>query len=294
MISEEKIVTTINPPKFKGFLLVVNIDNNGIYEITFEKVPINPIIGVDNYIQAVYFETQNDNISKNDFTLVKEFKLPKAIHDGHNRIVTNDKCYNVAGIHSGNWKTSAAICKNNEIKNISLGENEDDVIIASYVHFDDENVKCGLIDFEGIQYPSSSVYDIKTIIGKNLNEITIDKSWLFQLTETQNVDEFVEAMQEKLGINFKTGILLENFCGPIIKCPEEIYAFLLKHVKTKAKEQHQKLKLTDAIITVPGNYSENQKTTTRIAALLAGWQNIFFNSRINCNNVCKFFGSFRF
>uniref|UniRef100_A0A914PJR7 Hypoxia up-regulated protein 1 n=1 Tax=Panagrolaimus davidi TaxID=227884 RepID=A0A914PJR7_9BILA len=57
------------------------------------------------------------------------------------------------------------------------------------------------------------------------------------------------------------------------KDPKEVTTILLKHIKQKVEEFQGKT-LDEVVITVPANFTNNQKIATHIAAELAGWKTV--------------------
>uniref|UniRef100_A0A914PJP5 Heat shock protein 70 n=1 Tax=Panagrolaimus davidi TaxID=227884 RepID=A0A914PJP5_9BILA len=132
--------------------------------------------------------------------------------------------------------------------------------MPSYVAFDEKQPKCGQIVIDRMKHKCEySVFDIKRIIGKNYEQISIDPFWPFKIIK-QKENVFIE---------------VETFNGKAIKSPEDVSAVLLSRMKVLT-EEYQNTKLTDVVITIPAKFSNRQKQSLKSAAVLAGWTKIHF------------------
>uniref|UniRef100_A0A914YW03 Heat shock protein 70 n=1 Tax=Panagrolaimus superbus TaxID=310955 RepID=A0A914YW03_9BILA len=161
------------------------------------------------------------------------------------------------------------------------GKNTGERPLPSFVAFDEEDVKCGVVVVNGFLKGKEkyTVFDVRRFIGKEFHDIVPDRSWPFEVIEE----------------NGKVKIKTENINGEVLKTPEEISAVLLKYMKEKAKEFQGKDE-TKTVLTVPAAFSEKQKQATLEAAKLAGWKTIdllpepiaasfaYFNNREIPNN----------
>uniref|UniRef100_A0A914YA01 Heat shock protein 70 n=1 Tax=Panagrolaimus superbus TaxID=310955 RepID=A0A914YA01_9BILA len=165
------------------------------------------------------------------------------------------------GIDFGTTECYAAVIRKNGPDFVVLGLTSDRQM-PSYVAFDEKEPKCGQIVIERMrQKLEYSVFDIKRVIGRNYDEISVDPFWPFKII-TKNDNVFIE---------------VQTFNGKEYMSPEEISAVLLSRMKAKI-EEHQNSKLPDAtiVITIPAKFSDQQKNSVLIAAEFSGWNNIHF------------------
>uniref|UniRef100_A0AC34FIG9 Heat shock protein 70 n=1 Tax=Panagrolaimus sp. ES5 TaxID=591445 RepID=A0AC34FIG9_9BILA len=147
------------------------------------------------------------------------------------------------GIDLGTTRCCAAIYRSNGIVDIIPLGNTGDKLIPSYVSFDQKI---------GGEISSSTIFDIKRILGKQYTEIVKDNNWNFNIIKHKN----------------RVKIQYESDTGFIEKYPEEISADLLKHINQKIGNDS-----VEVVITVPAAFNSEQKNATRAAALLAGFTN---------------------
>uniref|UniRef100_A0A914QSX7 Uncharacterized protein n=1 Tax=Panagrolaimus davidi TaxID=227884 RepID=A0A914QSX7_9BILA len=167
---------------------------------------------------------------------------------------------NAVGIDFGTTECSAAVIRKNGPDLVILDMVTNLRTTPSYVAFDEEDPKCGQIVVNRMRYWSKySVFDVKRIMGKNIDEIIIDPLWPFKVIKGKE-SVFIE---------------VETFAAKETKSGEEISSVLLNHIK-KQIEEYQASNLTDAVITVPSKFTDKQKHSLKTAAELAGLSNVIF------------------
>lgn len=126
--------------------------------------------------------------------------------------------------------------------------------------------------------PQQSVYDVKRLIGRGFDEDDILKSlknWPFKVvrvdpisrkpTQTKSSDQTVDNIAIEVEIKGEKKLF----------DPAQISAYILEYLKNAAeKKLGLQGKITDAVITVPAYFSENQKKRTEAAGKIAGFKNI--------------------
>uniref|UniRef100_A0AC35GV20 Heat shock protein 70 n=1 Tax=Panagrolaimus sp. PS1159 TaxID=55785 RepID=A0AC35GV20_9BILA len=211
------------------------IDENGIYNISSNANAINE---------------NNHKINK------KSYNMPP-------KTVGYYQASNAVGIDFGTTECCAAVIRNAGPDCVTLDLTTNLRTMPSYVAYDEKEPKCGQIAVDRIRYfGKCTVYDSKRMLGKTFDEIAIDSSWPFTITE------FDETSCQ---------IVLENKERTMLwtKSPEEISSSILKHIKQKVDEYQNKY-LKEAVIAIPSEFTEKQKTALLTAALLAGWEIIHF------------------
>ena len=163
------------------------------------------------------------------------------------------------GIDLGTTYSCVGVYQNHDVVIIpnELGERT----TPSIVTFDNNNKsyvgESGKI--RQVNFPNSTIYDSKRLIGRQFNseEVQQDiKYWPFNIIE--------DPITKKANIEIDLG---EN--GKKIFRPEEISAMVLKKLKENAEEFLDK-EVTDAVITVPAYFNDNQRQSTKDAAKIAG------------------------
>uniref|UniRef100_A0AC34FA19 Heat shock protein 70 n=1 Tax=Panagrolaimus sp. ES5 TaxID=591445 RepID=A0AC34FA19_9BILA len=169
---------------------------------------------------------------------------------------------NAVGIDFGTTECCAAVIRKNGPDFVVLGLTTNRTM-PSYVSFDEKEPKCGQIVLDRMGHKCEySVFDIKRIIGRSIEQISIDPFWPFNLIKNKENEENVL-------------IEVETFNGKENKSPEEISAVLLSRMKMVIEEyQNKKLPNASIVITIPAKFSERQKNSIKIAAELSGWSNI--------------------
>jgi len=163
------------------------------------------------------------------------------------------------GIDLGTTYSCVSVFKNGVIEIIPNEINERTT--PSIVTFLDNNkILAGeqTLNYE-IKNPKNTVYSIKRLIGKEYNddlkkEIEKEK-WPF------------EVVKDNKSINSKIKLEINNDIKYYY--PEEISSFVLKKLLKSAEEYLEK-KVDKAVITIPHNFSQKQRDSTKKAAEMAG------------------------
>ncbi len=163
------------------------------------------------------------------------------------------------GIDLGTTFSCVAVYYNNKVEIIpnEMGERT----TPSIVYFDEKekNYVGQKAKNNRMNYPLSTIYDSKRLIGRNYNskEVQNDmKYWPFKVIEDLKTKRtFIEV---DLGVKGK-----KNFK------PEEISSMILKKLKEYA-EIFLNQEVKNAVITVPAYFTNNQKQLTKDAGTIAG------------------------
>ncbi|KAJ9542363.1 hypothetical protein OSB04_028869 [Centaurea solstitialis] len=105
--------------------------------------------------------------------------------------------------------------------------------------------------------PKNTVFDVKRLMGSRFSDSILQKdmeSWPFKV---------IEGSADKPVILLQSGYVDKKFS------PEEISSKILKNLKDSA-EAYLGTTVTDAVITVPAYFNDNQRQATKDAATLAG------------------------
>uniref|UniRef100_A0A914QS46 Heat shock protein 70 n=1 Tax=Panagrolaimus davidi TaxID=227884 RepID=A0A914QS46_9BILA len=160
---------------------------------------------------------------------------------------------NAAGIDFGNSTCFAA--RNNDNEAITLGNNNEKGLL-SYVSYDERQAKCGKVVMRRmLEHSRSTIYDIKKIIGKDIESIEIDDQWPFKIIKTDT----------------SVSIEIESFNGQILKDPEEAMAVILKYVK---ETMYYDKNFKEMVFSYPFNFNEREKEALKTAAAIAGFEDV--------------------
>uniref|UniRef100_A0A914XY38 Heat shock protein 70 n=1 Tax=Panagrolaimus superbus TaxID=310955 RepID=A0A914XY38_9BILA len=168
-------------------------------------------------------------------TIIKQSPESSGTNDVKDKGVSEDPKIDAVGIDLGTTRCCVAVNRTTGIETIGL-ENEGNRLLPSYVGYDESHEK---------------------ILGKEFNEIKIDENWTFTL----------------ISYGTKVKLQLTTYEGETLKYPEEISTALLKHIK-EIINQFQTKELSEVVITVPTAFSDKQKKSTYVAAILAGWKTV--------------------
>ncbi|KAK9073059.1 hypothetical protein SSX86_007381 [Deinandra increscens subsp. villosa] len=131
-------------------------------------------------------------------------------------------------------------------------------ITPSFVAFDDAEVLVGEAAKNQIaRNPTNTVFDVKRLIGCRLHDPQVQKdmeSWPFKVVE---------------GPAEKPTVVVELKGEEKRYKPEELSAMVLKKIKESA-EAFIGREVTDAVITVPAYFNNNQREATKEAGTIAG------------------------
>ena len=134
----------------------------------------------------------------------------------------------------------------------------------SIVHFFDENKYCVGLDASIFlnQYPKSTIYSIKRVIGLNFNSEEVGKfknDWPFKL---------INQDRNKIGIEIEIGK------SKFTVNPETVSCYILKKLKSDAENFLKGKKVKKAVLAVPHYFNSSQKEATLNAANLAGFEDV--------------------
>ena len=163
------------------------------------------------------------------------------------------------GIDLGTTYSCVSVFKNGAIEIIpnEISERTTPSIIT---FLDNNEIKVGeqTLNYE-IKDPKNTIYSIKRLIGKEYNEKMIEEikkeNWPFEVVKSDN--------------NLKPRIKLDFNNENCYYYPEEISSFILKKLLKSAIEYLGE-NVKDAVITVPHNFSVQQRAATKKAAEMAG------------------------
>ena len=166
----------------------------------------------------------------------------------------------IIGIDLGTTHSCVSIIKNGKVEIIEdklTGERR----IPSMVCFKEKGEKLigGSAKNNMLQYPESTIFDSKRLIGlkfKNKNVQKDIKNWPFKVVEDKKTEKPKYII--KIGKEEK-----EHF-------PEDIASIILNYIKEYAEKSLEGKSIKKAIITVPANFENNQRTVTIEAANKVG------------------------
>ena len=171
----------------------------------------------------------------------------------------NNYTENFIGIDLGTTYSWASVFRNGAIEIIpnGIGERITPSIITI---LNDNKIMCEeeTLEYE-IKSPNNTIYSIKRLIGRkfdeNLEEEIKKEKWPFEVV--------------KFNDDSKPRIKIEKDNKIIYKYPEEITSLFLKKI-IKSSEKYLQKKISNAVITVPHNFTNNQREATKQAAEMAG------------------------
>ena len=163
------------------------------------------------------------------------------------------------GIDLGTTYSCVGVFRNDSVTIIpnQLGERTTPSIVSFDNNFKSYVGEAGKI--RQINFPNSTIYDSKRLIGRlfNSEEVQNDiKYWPFNIIE--------DPKTKKANIEIDLGEM-----GKKTFRPEEISAMILKNLKEYSEDFLDK-EITDAVITVPAYFNDNQRRCTKDAAKIAG------------------------
>uniref|UniRef100_A0A914NYX4 Heat shock protein 70 n=1 Tax=Panagrolaimus davidi TaxID=227884 RepID=A0A914NYX4_9BILA len=175
------------------------------------------------------------------------------------KVLINNLNINAIGIDLGMTRCCVAVYRKDRFELVAIDNSERQ--LPTYVSFKENKPICGELAFNQLHlYANSTVFDMKRIIGRNLDDIEINSIWPFEVTKSDN--------------NEKSMIRVQGYDGNIVeKRPEEVSAILLKHIKQKI-EEFQGRKLDEVVITIPVAFNVDQKIATHVGADLAGFKTV--------------------
>uniref|UniRef100_A0AC35GAB3 Uncharacterized protein n=1 Tax=Panagrolaimus sp. PS1159 TaxID=55785 RepID=A0AC35GAB3_9BILA len=183
------------------------------------------------------------------------YQIPK-------KLSNYDISCNAVGIDFGTTECCAAVIRKNGPELVVLDPTTRTRTMPSFIAYDETNPKCGQIVINRMWYKAEhTVYDIKRILGRNLDDIIVDPIWPFRVIQRKGKGTFIQVETYNKG---KLKIESEKIAGT-----------LLGYIKNMIEEFENRT-LTDVVISVPSEISESQKAATKMAAEYSGWKNIHF------------------
>ena len=158
----------------------------------------------------------------------------------------------IIGIDLGTTNSLVAYMENGQAVTIKTSDQRS-ALVPSILSIIDSKVLVGEeAKARLVTNPSETVYSVKRLMGKSLNDVTLQKSFLSYDLKLDDPDALVRI---KIGEQYYT--------------PIELSAQILKQLKLMA-EDHLKKNVTQAVITVPAYFNDAQRQATRDAGKLAG------------------------
>ena len=163
------------------------------------------------------------------------------------------------GIDLGTTYSCVSVFRNGAIE-IIPNEISERTTPSVITFLENNEIKAGeqTLNYE-IKNPKNTVYSIKRLIGKEYNQKMSEEikkeNWPFEVVKSEN--------------NLKPRIKIELNDEIKYYYPEEISSFVLKKLLKSAKEYIGE-SVNTAVITVPHNFSIQQRAATKKAAEMAG------------------------
>jgi molecular chaperone DnaK len=127
-----------------------------------------------------------------------------------------------------------------------------------------------------LKYPENTFSSVKRIIGRTLDEAKVTGDDFFFKKNLQSYPKEITQYKRDGTMVQK----IQKFCGlycearkKILK-PEEISAEVLKKLLRAAEKYYHGEKVTNAVITVPAYFTEEQRTSTEASGYLAGLEKV--------------------
>ncbi|BEH03860.1 chaperone Hsp70 [Candidatus Nasuia deltocephalinicola] len=159
----------------------------------------------------------------------------------------------IIGIDLGTTNSCVAIMEGDNVKVIenSEGSRTTPSIVA---YLSDNEILVGVpAKRQSVTNPKNTIYAIKRIMGRRYNEDEVQRninSVSYNIVEAENGDAWVEINDKKIA-------------------PQQISAEILKKMK-KTAEDYLGVSISDAVITVPAYFNDNQRQATKDAGLISG------------------------
>ncbi len=159
----------------------------------------------------------------------------------------------IIGIDLGTTNSCAAVMEGNQVKVMenSEGSRTTPSVVA---YLDNNEILVGVpAKRQAITNPANTIYAIKRIIGRRFNENEVQKNLKtvsYKIVEADNGDAWVEINSKKIA-------------------PQQISAEILKKMK-KTAEDYLGFSVSEAVVTVPAYFNDNQRQATKDAGLIGG------------------------
>jgi molecular chaperone HscA len=166
-----------------------------------------------------------------------------------------DKPKRVVGIDLGTTNSLVAVVDPETGQPFILKHNEQDVLVPSVIHFDQEGNKT--IGQKALPFlstePENTIYSVKRLLGRSYKDLKHNSNRIgYTIIDDENSDNLVKVRVK------------DTFYSPI-----ELSSEILKELKYKA-EKLMDCEVNQAVITVPAYFNDSQRQATRDAGKLAG------------------------
>ncbi len=159
----------------------------------------------------------------------------------------------IIGIDLGTTNSCVAVMEGNQVKVMenSEGSRTTPSVVA---YLSDNEILVGVpAKRQAVTNPSNTIYSIKRIIGRRFSENEVQKNLnavSYKIVEADNGDAWVEINGKKIA-------------------PQQISAEILKKMK-KTAEDYLGTSVSEAVVTVPAYFNDNQRQATKDAGLIGG------------------------
>jgi len=160
------------------------------------------------------------------------------------------------GIDLGTTYSVVSVYKNGQVEIIA--NNQGNRTTPSYVAFTNKEILIGSsAKNQSARNPENTVYDAKRLIGRNFSDKQVQ----------ENIKNFSYKVKQAQG---NKPLIVVDFMGEEKEYrPEQISSMVLTHMKEIA-ENYIGEKVTDAVITVPAYFNDEQRQSTKDAAAISG------------------------
>ena len=180
------------------------------------------------------------------------------------------------GIDLGTTYSCVGVYKNGKVEIIQ--NEQGNRITPSVVGFTPEGRLVGDgAKNQAVLNPSNTVYDVKRLIGRGFHEVIRPPSSLYLLLNHDVVSQETVAMDRKLwpftvlNQNGKPAIEVEMNGARKVFLPEEISGMVLTKMRQIA-ESYLGVKVSNAVVTCPAYFNDQQRKSTRDAGVISGLQ----------------------
>ncbi len=159
----------------------------------------------------------------------------------------------IIGIDLGTTNSCVAVMEGNQVKVMenSEGSRTTPSVVA---YLSDNEILVGVpAKRQAVTNPSNTIYSIKRIIGRRFSEEEVQKNLntvSYKIVEAENGDAWVEINNKKIA-------------------PQQVSAEILKKMK-KTAEDYLGSSVSEAVVTVPAYFNDNQRQATKDAGLIGG------------------------
>uniref|UniRef100_A0A914PM18 Hypoxia up-regulated protein 1 n=1 Tax=Panagrolaimus davidi TaxID=227884 RepID=A0A914PM18_9BILA len=164
------------------------------------------------------------------------------------------------GIDFRTTSCKAAVNRQSGIEVIAL-DNQGQRSLSSYVSYDEKTPKCGKLVIDRMRhFAKSTTFDIKTFIGLQYINVSLNPSWPFHILPLENEDYCIR---------------IQSHQGRVTKFSEEALGVIFEEIKKKT-EEFQANALTEVVICIPYHFDKDQRIAVYIAANIGKWKTVHF------------------